>query len=118
MTKLPGDLFLDSLSNTYNSGYLIHRVGPGLRYHTEKTMFVTNINYQRSTLTGDQVFPTSAKDQMDASFNNVVYMADASDAVQSEQYVADPDEFENKQSVGHPVAERSGCFQSVVHIAG
>lgn len=73
--ELPGDLFLDSLSNTYNSGYLIHRVGPGLRYHTERTMFVTNINYQRSTLTGDQVFPTSAKDQMDASFNNVVYMA-------------------------------------------
>ena len=59
--ELPGDLFLDSLSNTYNSGYLIHRVGPGLRYHTEKTMFVTNINYQRSTLTGDQVFPTSGQ---------------------------------------------------------
>ena len=27
--ELPGDLFLDSLSNTYNSGYLTHRVGPG-----------------------------------------------------------------------------------------
>ena len=33
--ELPDYLFLDSLSNTYNSGYLTHRAGRGFRYRSE-----------------------------------------------------------------------------------
>lgn len=73
--ELPDYLFLDSLSNTYNSGYLTHRAGPGFRYRSEKAMFVTNIDYQHATLTGDQVFPTVSRSNMSAGFDNLVYMA-------------------------------------------
>ena len=73
--ELPGDLFLDSLSNTYNSGYLTHRVGPGFRLHSDKTMLVINLNYQYATLTGDQQFPTVSRSKMAANFDNIVYMA-------------------------------------------
>lgn len=72
--ELPGEMFLDSLSNTYNSGYLTHRAGPGFRYNTDKLMLVANANYQYATLTGDQLFPTVAKSKMSADFSNVVYM--------------------------------------------
>ena len=73
--ELPGDLFLDSLSNTYNSGYLTHRVGPGFRLHSDKTMLVVNLNYQYATLTGDQQFPTVSRSKMAANFDNIVYRA-------------------------------------------
>ena len=73
--ELPGDLFLDSLSNTYNSGYLTHRVGPGFRLHSDKTMLVINLNYQYATLTGDQQFPTVSRSKMAANFDNIVYRA-------------------------------------------
>ena len=72
---LPDLNFLDSLSNTYNSGYLTHRVGPGLRFNTDKYMVVADINYQYATLAGDQQFPSSAQGRLSADFNNVVYMA-------------------------------------------
>ncbi len=73
--EMPEEVFLDSLSNTYNSGYLTHRVGPGFRYNGDKAMFVTNVNYQYATLTGDQLFPSVSRSHLSAGFNNVVYMA-------------------------------------------
>ncbi len=69
----PDYTMIDSLSNTYNSGYLTQQVGPGFRYNNKKVMFVGNISYQYSTLVGDQQFPQVTKTS--ANFNNLVYMA-------------------------------------------
>ena len=67
-------------SNVYNSGYFTHRVGPGLRYGGEKTLFVANFYYQRSVLTKEQDFPIlydAQKNPLPAStsaiFNNFTY---------------------------------------------
>lgn len=40
------------LSNSYNSGYMIHRIGPGFRFAKEKNTLVANVYYQRSALDG------------------------------------------------------------------
>lgn len=73
--EMPDEEFLDEYSNTYNSGYLTQSVGPGYRYREGKSMFVANVFYQASNLTGDQVFPTTATPKTSAHFNNVLYMA-------------------------------------------
>lgn len=61
------------LSNVYNSGYMTHRVGPGYRYGYQKDMFVANVYYQYSSLTGDQTIPELKRGKMEASFDNIVY---------------------------------------------
>ncbi len=48
------------LSNSYNSSYMVHRMGPGFRYAKERNTFVLNLSYQRSTLDG-QVVKTQAE---------------------------------------------------------
>lgn len=69
----PDDIQIDSLSNTYNSGYLTQQVGPGYRYNNGKVMFIGSLSYQYSTLAGDQQFPLQTNTS--ASFNNMVYRA-------------------------------------------
>lgn len=69
----PEDIQIDSLSNTYNSGYLTQQVGPGYRYNNGKVMFIGSLSYQYSTLAGDQQFPLQTNTS--ASFNNMVYRA-------------------------------------------
>lgn len=69
----PEYIMIDSLSNTYNSGYLTQQVGPGFRYNNKKVMVIGNLSYQYSTLAGDQQFPKVTKTSAD--FNNLVYMA-------------------------------------------
>ncbi len=73
--EMPDEEFLDEYSNTYNSGYLTQSVGPGYRYKQGKSMFVANIFYQASSLTGNQLFPSMANPNTSAHFNNVTYMA-------------------------------------------
>ncbi len=73
--EMPDEEFLDEYSNTYNSGYLTQSVGPGYRYKQGKSMFVANIFYQASSLTGNQLFPSTANPNTSAHFNNVTYMA-------------------------------------------
>lgn len=65
-----------SLSNSYNSGYLTQRVGPGFRYSKERNTFVANVYYQRSSLDGKVI----REDMSDAerkpirhNYNNVTY---------------------------------------------
>ena len=72
--EMPDEEFLDEYSNTYNSGYLTHSVGPGYRYQKGKSMLVANVFYQASSLTGDQIFPSTASPSTSAHFNNVTYM--------------------------------------------
>lgn len=43
------------LSNSYNSGYMVHRVGPGFRFAKERNTLVFNLSYQRSMLDGQVV---------------------------------------------------------------
>lgn len=59
------------LSNSYNSGYMQQRVGPGFRYAKEKNTLVANVYYQRSTLDGQVV--QDATDKIQHSYNNVTY---------------------------------------------
>ena len=40
------------LSNSYRSGYMIHRAGPGFRYAKERNTLVANVYYQHSSLDG------------------------------------------------------------------
>ena len=70
---LPDYIFSDSLSNTYNSGYLTQQVGPGFRYNSEKTMLVANVFYQHSSLVGDQQYPSIPEPRLSARFDNPVY---------------------------------------------
>lgn len=68
-----------TLSNTYNSGYITHRVGPGYRYgNDKKDMLSANIFYQYSTLTGNQELPQ--KSDLRKSFDNIVYSVMANKA--------------------------------------
>lgn len=69
----PDDIQIDSLSNTYNSGYLTQQVGPGYRYNNGKVMLIGSLFYQYSTLAGDQQFPLQTNTS--ANFNNMVYRA-------------------------------------------
>lgn len=60
-----------ALSNSYKNGYLIHRVGPGIRYAKERNTLIANVYYQRSSLDGETIFPTS--DRIKHDYNHVTY---------------------------------------------
>ena len=60
-----------ALSNSYRSGYLTQSVGPGFRYAKERSRFVANVYYQRSTLDGEIVRSNSEK--ISHSYDNVTY---------------------------------------------
>ena len=60
-------------SNVYNSGYLTHRMGPGVRYGGEKTVLVGNLYYQRAVLTKKQSLPPTAAPSASAAFDNFTY---------------------------------------------
>lgn len=60
------------LSNISNSGYLVHRVGPGYRYGSKTTTLIANVFYQRSELVGDREYPLP-NTHTAKSFNNVTY---------------------------------------------
>ena len=57
-----------SLSNSYNSSYTTHRVGPGIRYSKEGNTIVGNLFYQYSVLDG-----TTTKEQIKHSYNDFTY---------------------------------------------
>ncbi len=59
------------LSNSYESNYTVHRVGPGFRYSKERNTFVLNVNYQRSVLDG-RVTRTDAE-KIEHSYDNFTY---------------------------------------------
>lgn len=59
------------LSNSYNSGYMIHRVGPGFRYAKERNNLIANVYYQRSTLDGQ--IESAGSEQIRHSYNNFTY---------------------------------------------
>ncbi len=63
----------DEESNTYNSGYLVQRAGPGYNYNKDRNRFNASVFYQRSSLANDQEFPAALRTK--ASFDNVVYFA-------------------------------------------
>jgi len=54
-------LFNPTLSNSNNSGYMTHRVGPGFRWSKDRNTLVLNLNYQRGTLDGETVYPSAEK---------------------------------------------------------
>ncbi len=58
-------------SGVYNSGYIIHRVGPGYRMQKKETTFSAGVFYQYSTLTSVSEMP--AKYDLEADFSNVTY---------------------------------------------
>lgn len=60
-----------ALSNSYQSTYTRHRMGPGFRYSKERNTFVANVYYQRSRLDG-QVVRADA-DRIGHSYNNFTY---------------------------------------------
>ena len=59
------------LSNSYRSGYLTQSVGPGFRYAKDRSRFIANVYYQRSTLDGEVVRGDAEK--ISHSYNNVTY---------------------------------------------
>ena len=61
------------MTNFYESGYWTHRLGPGFRYSKDKNTVVANVYYQRSALDGRVI--GGQKDDINRSFNNVLYFA-------------------------------------------
>ena len=59
------------LSNSYRSGYLTQSVGPGFRYAKDRSRFIANVYYQRSTLDGEITRGESEK--ISHSYDNVTY---------------------------------------------
>ena len=59
------------LSNISESGYTIHRVGPGVNFSTEKTKFNFRVSYQNSSLGNEQTLPAVVSKMY--SFNDVTY---------------------------------------------
>lgn len=66
-----GDLQKD-LSNSYESNYMTHRVGPGFRYSKDRNTFVANVFYQRSSLDG-QVLQSDNPDNIRHNYNDFTY---------------------------------------------
>lgn len=68
----PGELEFDSdLSNSYESGYQTHAVGPGFRLAKERNTLVANVYYQRSMLDGQVIHGQS--DKISHGYDNVTY---------------------------------------------
>lgn len=65
----------DSLSNVYNSGYTVQRVGPGYRFVNSKTNLNIGIDYEYSSRSGEQTRPALAVPLTKVKFQNVVYNA-------------------------------------------
>ena len=61
----------DSYSGVYNSGYTIHRAGPGYRMQKKETTLSAGIFYQYSTLESTRVLPEAF--DLKTDFNNVTY---------------------------------------------
>ncbi len=61
----------ESYSGIYNSGYLIHRAGPGYRMQKKETTLSAGVFYQYSTLASTSILPTQY--DLKADFNNVTY---------------------------------------------
>lgn len=61
----------DRLSNSYQSTYLIHKVGPGYRFVKDKNYFGASVYYEYSELDG-QVIRTDAT-AIEHSYNNFTY---------------------------------------------
>ena len=59
------------LSNSYESGYLTHDIGPGFRYSKNRNTFILNLYYQRATLDG-RVAGQSAE-KIRHSYDNLTY---------------------------------------------
>ncbi len=51
----------DSLSNNYDNEFMANRVGLSYLYSKGKLNFSTGVNYERSDLTGKQIFPSVSK---------------------------------------------------------
>ncbi len=60
-----------SLSNSYESSYLTHSFGPGIRYAKERNTLIANVYYQRATLDGQIVRADAEK--INHSYNNLTY---------------------------------------------
>ena len=57
-----GEMGLNTnLSNTHNSVYSSHQIGPGFRWNKQRNTFVANVYYQRSSLDGETIYPTASK---------------------------------------------------------
>ena len=59
------------LSNISESGYTIHRVGPGVNFSTEKTKLNFRVAYQHSSLGNEQTLPAAVSKMY--SFDDVTY---------------------------------------------
>lgn len=67
-----GELALNTnLSNSNNSGYMTHRIGPGFRWAKERNTLVANLNYQRGTLDGEMIYP--AAERIRHTYDNFTY---------------------------------------------
>lgn len=64
-------LFDENLSNTYNSGYLTHRIGPGFRWAKDRNTLIANVYYQHATLDGKTTYPYA--DKTNRSYDNFTY---------------------------------------------
>ncbi len=63
----------EQMTNSYESGYWTHRIGPGIRFSKKKNTFVANVYYQRSSLDGRVIGGQS--DDINKNYNNVLYFA-------------------------------------------
>lgn len=59
------------LSNSYNSSYITHRVGPGFRWSKQKNTFVAKLFYQASSLEGEFIYPNAEK--IKHNYGNLTY---------------------------------------------
>jgi hypothetical protein len=64
------DSLEEDLSNTYNNDYITNRAGIGYRLKGKTFFGSFNLNYQKATLSGTTVFPTSGK--VNKVFENVL----------------------------------------------
>lgn len=62
-----------ALSNVYNTNYLTHRIGTGIRYANKKINGTVSLNYERADLDGSQVFPYTGSTSK--SFSSILPMA-------------------------------------------
>ncbi|MFR9649483.1 MAG: outer membrane beta-barrel protein [Rikenellaceae bacterium] len=71
------DVYDEDLSNSYNSGYLTHSVGPGYRYMNpnDKTTFNASVYYQRSSLMNEQTYPVGSAAIDPVYYNDITYFA-------------------------------------------
>lgn len=79
------DDFSASLSNTYSSIYTTHTVGPGVRYNADKTMVVANLNYQYSSLDGEQTYPIIDEPITTSTFEDLTYFTMINYRINSQQ---------------------------------